>query len=106
MSIPCIIYSGRIVHRGGGADVSEWLAAKNGATNCYTFCNATMRPQGMRQPGDLCDPHFVKCYENATSGSPPNSKRFAFPSQIGTSQIDPALPQMLPITAVNACLRI
>ena len=50
------------------------------------------------------DPHYAKCYDS-NSPSPLNGIRFAFVSQIGTTNIDPSLPEMTPITNVSACMR-
>ncbi len=52
-----------------------------------------------------CDPYYVKCYDT-DSVSPLNGIRVALPSQIGTTGLDPALPQVSPITNVTACLRM
>ena len=51
------------------------------------------------------DPHFAKCYDSNTP-SPLNGTRLAFVSQVGTTDIDPSLPEMTPITNVSACLRM
>ena len=40
------------------------------------------------------------------SFKPLNSIRFAFPSQEGTPNVDPLLPQRTPLTTVSACKRI
>ena len=52
-----------------------------------------------------CDPMYAKCYEGVSSQNMPlNGIRFAFQSQTGTSDYDPAVPQITPVTNISACL--
>ncbi len=52
-----------------------------------------------------CDPYYVKCF-TADGSNPANSLRVAFPSQLGTTGIDPAIPPATSITNVSGCLRM
>ncbi len=73
-------------------------------TNCTNLCIVMMRPDGMTiGPSSYgWDPQYAKCYRT-DNAIPMNGIRLAFPSQIGTTDVDPLVPQITPITNVSAC---
>ena len=53
-----------------------------------------MKPGGGENTfGAGWDPYFIRCYEDIGQ-SPQNSRRAAFVSQVGTTNLDPSLPRM------------
>ena len=76
-------------------------------SSCFAWCSSVMVTGGLAytpSPNSYgFDPLYAKCYTGVTS-APPNGIRLAFPSQMGTSAYDPAVPQITPITNVSACL--
>ena len=84
----------RILHR-GGASPADSLSSWYSLYSCETFCNYL-------EGGGVVDPtydnpvpyaYYAKCF-NESYVRPGNRKRFAFLSQIGSTEIDPELPQM------------
>ncbi len=70
--------------------------------NCSELCAYQRIPPGYIDLA-LGPTYYAKCYAAKTS-SPMNSRRIAFPSQLGTVEIDPSLPS---INAVNhSCVRM
>ena len=94
----------RLVRRGGGFQTYYYSSF----SNCSSFCGIRMQPQSVWTPnppsgvGD--DLYYMKCFE-ALSSIPLNEIRLGFTSQVGTSGIDPALPQMN-ISDFDACVGI
>ncbi len=102
----------RIMHRGGGNSGGDWVMSYHSCTtncsDCTGFCKKMMAYNtldGYSPPNDNANPYYAKCYD-AISPTPKNGIRFAFLSQLGTTDIDPSLPQAIPYTNVNACLRM
>ena len=94
----------RQVNRGGGQDGAEWYVTWKGLINCTSYCNAAMQPEGLCTASP-CDPFYAHCYD-ALGIQALNGKRAAFPSQLGTTDLDPALPQITPVTNFSACMRM
>ena len=80
--------------RGGGADGADMLNSYSGAFTCEGFCNYF---EGGALTDSCCPAtsviYYAKCY-NSSSAIPLNGVRFAFASQIGTIDLDPALARM------------
>ncbi len=92
----------RLLDRGGGRYESGGDSLADGSGNsCLDMCRTRMNYSGL---APLVSPFHTKCYD-AVSFSPLNGLRVAFSSQEGTSDIDPAVPQMTPYENVSACLR-
>ncbi len=100
----------RIAHRGGGLKINDWILHIN-LTNCIEFCQRIMQSgtlcgeQGRAPSGYACHPYYAKCFDTITS-QPLNGRRIAWPSQDGTTDLDPGLPQITPITNWTACVRM
>ncbi len=101
----------RHVHRGGGNGGGDWLdACSFYPVNCTNFCENVMKPGTL----DYCppvpntwgfDPYYMKCFD-ASSPSPLNGMRTQLPSQQGTLDLDPLLPEISLIRNTNACIRM
>ncbi len=98
----------RIVQRAGDAS-TDWMTIYRSTTNCESFCASVMQFGGATEAGAPNTygghPYYAKCF-NWSSATPSNGVRVAFTSQIGTTDIDPSIPQMFPVTNVSACLSI
>ncbi len=101
----------RRVHRGGGPAAPDLLNSWLASENCSEVCYLGMRFGGLDSewwvsPNTVGagDPHYLKCL-CGTSATPPNGVRLQTPSQLGTADLDPLLPQMN-ITDWRACLGI
>ncbi len=102
------------MQRGGGAeDRGDGLRNRMAAMNCSQLCYYVMMPGGAMlhhdsipvwggrpfwyqlplTQADAGHVHYAKCH-TAPSPTPLNNKRFQFPSQEGTSDIDPSVPKM------------
>ena len=83
----------RLLRRGGGFD-SYYYAT---FSNCSSFCALRMQPQSMwtstPPSGFGDDPQFLRCFD-VEKQTPLNGIRFAFVSQLGTTELDPDLPRM------------
>ncbi len=83
----------RLIENGGGPGGTDIITSRSGANNCQEHCNwlaTTGYFEGGATSTSLA--YFSRCYE-AVTPYPLNGYRIAFPSQIGTPDIDPALPQ-------------
>ncbi len=62
-----------------------------------------MKNDSLINTGWLAHPYYVRCFdsENAT---PLNGRRVQYASQQGTTEVDPALPQMIPYTNQTLCM--
>ena len=95
--------------RGGGNDGDDWYQANRNLQNCSAFCTSVMQTGGVANSpvpnfsGE--NPYHVKCFDGF-SLTPLNSIRIAFVSQLGTTQVDPSLPQVDTFTNVTFCLRM
>ncbi len=49
--------------------------------------------------------YYAKCHLS-TGGQAPNGRMFQFVSQLGTTEIDPSLPQTNPASGNNTCIGI
>ena len=101
------VYSGspaRIFHRAGDGS-TDYHTMYRTTFNCTAHCQSVMTAGGLGGLHSGGDPHYAKCYDSVTP-APLNGIRVAFPSQLNTWGIDPALPQITPITNVSACLRM
>ena len=99
----------RIQDRGGGQWVEfgyEWLAAGGGST-CQSLCQYRMQQNSLAACDYDCgaNPHNIKCWD-ASSINPLNGRRISFPSQEGTTAIDPLVPIIIPYTNWTACIRM
>ena len=96
------------MYRGGGDDSTDWVTTYRDTTNCSEMCASVMIVDGLGayppNPAAAYDPHYIKCYD-AGSPMPLNGIRVAFVSQMGTTNVDPGLPQIFPITNITACMR-
>ena len=96
----------RIAHRGGGAEGGDWMTVTSWeATNCSKMCTSLL---GYNRLSTCCAeavPFHIKCFE-AESLWPMNGRRFQFASQIATASTDPALPELIPVTNITACMRM
>lgn len=100
------VYGGnpcRVHHLGGDAP-TDYHAIYSKTVNCSFLCANLMMTGGLWGLHSGGDPHYVKCFDSNTP-SPPNGVRVAFVSQLGTTNVDPDLPQATPITNVSACMR-
>ena len=105
-----VVSSGwRSVKRGGGSDGDHEYVGSRDTSSCNAFCNMMMMAGGVgwESGGNTRgeDPYHIKCYD-AFGTFPLNGVRVAFPSQLGTTNIDPALPKATPMTNVTACKRV
>ncbi len=90
--------------RGGGGEPIEWVILNTAPGNtCLSFCLDMMKEAPVCG-GGYCAALYAKCYD-AISPTPLNGIRVAFPSQIGTSGIDPLLPLSLDYRNITRCLR-
>ena len=83
--------------RGGGPGAPDWLSGKSGAINCTQWCSwiECLNCSTIMNPGSgglVVPARYAKCYERSFT-NPKNNQRYAFASQVGTTEIDPALPQ-------------
>ena len=87
----------RLIETGGGPGGADILTARSGASNCQQHCS-WLSTVGYFEGGyeAVSKAYYSKCYETISS-TPLNGIRIAFPSQIGSTGIDPALPQNFPI---------
>ncbi len=91
------------MHRGGSGGGADYFKVY---VNCTGFCVRVMAAGSLESPVyPACDPHFASCSDGLAT-APLNGRRVAFPSQYGTSQMDPSLSATTPITNVTACLRM
>ncbi len=99
----------RLAHRGGGFNGGDWISIWRSAVNCSSVCTNCMLPGGLQYAAypntQGFDPYYLKCFD-ARSSAPMNTRRLQLPSQEQTAQLDPNLPQIIPITNVSACLRM
>ena len=90
-------FSGRLfrtIETGGGAGGDDLLVLRSSTSNCDSLCS-WLETVGYF---DSCcigssPAYYAKCFD-AVASSPLNGRRLAFPSQIGTTSIDPSLPAM------------
>ena len=101
----------RMVSRGGGGDVRDYLADVHANENCSELCYYGMMFGGLNNwwynlPNydGYGTPHYLKCIE-ASAAAPLNGLRLQLASQYSTMGLDPAVPQMN-VTDVKACMRI
>ncbi len=97
----------RIFHRGGNSAGTDFMTTWRATANCTSLCASIMAVSGLcwnivPNTGG-CDPYYAKCYETLST-LPLNGIRVAFASQYGTTNMDPGLPQITPITNISACL--
>ncbi len=101
----------RILHRSGGPESPDLICQGSSGSTCQTFCTTRMNYDslcGANVPlgyDSNCSPYYLKCFD-ASASSPINQLRIQFPSQESTQLFDPAIPQMIPVTNVSACLRV
>ena len=80
----------RIACRGGTGDTYCYGPT---LSTCDSFCNYvenTNNPLDTSYTTPIPYAYYAKCYNESVS-QPPNGKRFSFASQIGTTELDPAL---------------
>ena len=87
----------RAAARGGCCGGPDWLDYKPAVSTCEAWCtwasgNGGTNVMHVTGGGSTVLPYYSKCFPSATS-PPINAKRFAFVSQLGTINIDPALPK-------------
>ena len=101
----------RIVRRDGGTNSGGWFGDGGGSCvfsgvgdNCTTFCalRAAYNYMSCTYVGSW--PHIMNCFDGNTV-QPLNDVRVAFPSQEGTTDMDPFIPQIT-IGNISFCLRI
>ena len=102
----------RIARRDGGTDSGGWfgdgfintaICLARDIQNCTTFCSNRAIYSYMSCDAPFSWPHYIKCYDS-NSPNALNDVRLAFPSQEGTTGIDPLLPQ-ISLGNISACLR-
>ncbi len=99
-----------MLHRGGGADVRDFLSYLLAAENCSELCYYGMMFGGLGNYWyNLPDysgynPHYLKCIE-ASAAAPLNGLRLQLASQFNTLDLDPTITQMN-VTDWRACLRV
>jgi len=83
----------RLLENGGGPEAIDLINYRSGATNCDQHCTWL---EGAGYFSGCCPTtsktYYSRCWEE-TAAQPLNGRRYSFPSQIGTTGIDPALPQ-------------
>ncbi len=100
----------RILHRGGGADGSDWLKGCRNGQNCTSLCFVGIQWGSMDGCGTPvpyyggADPYYLRCFD-AIGASPLNGKRIQLASQEATAELDPALVKMN-LTERGACYRM
>ena len=101
----------RIVHRGGGDDIRDYLESTLAAENCSELCYLGLMFGGVDYSWYNLPlytgygiPHYLKCSE-ASAAAPLNGLRLQLASQFNTLSIDPTVPQMN-VTDSKACLRM
>ena len=93
-------YLSHILHRAGGASTETYVSGL--ISSCQSFCEAKMQPGGPWFGNS--DVYYGKCY-NAISPTPLNAIRVAYPSQQGTTDLEPNFLTNGP-TNVTSCLRM
>ncbi len=96
----------RIVSRGGGEGTGDLLTGPlfGGSTNCSEFCKYLKEENYMDTANKTTSVvYYAHCYQLAANPLE-NNRRFAFPSQIGTTDLDPALPPMTADNISSCCM--
>ena len=95
----------KIAHRGGKSGGSDWLVTSvpqyTSATNCEEMCLSFESANDLDTFGGLQTVYYAKCF-NSSGIIPYNKRRFAFGSQMGTTEIDSSLPMFINRTS---CIR-
>lgn len=101
----------RMLRRDGGTDSGGWFGDGGSCygglsvlNSCESFCRVRTDFNLMGCIHNGSWPQYMKCYDS-NSIEPLNGLRVAFPSQTGTTDIDPIIPQM-PIGNSSFCMRI
>ncbi len=100
----------RILRREGGTDSGggfgdgDLSCAPFTGTTCTSFCEVRAAYNQLECTYSASLPYYMKCYD-AFSIQPLNSLRVSFPSQTGTTAIDPTIPK-LSIGNISSCLRM
>ena len=97
----------RIISNGGGNGTQDLVTIFSGAKNCEEHCS-WFEGAGYFDSNAvaIAKAYYSKCFERLTS-QPLNGRRIAFLSQVGTMDIDPALPRNFGVVnATPPCRRI